>query len=255
MKISIVTISYNQAKFLRQCIDSVLSQEGVDLEYIVVDPGSTDGSREIIESYGDRIVKVFHPDAGPADGLNKGFARATGEIFGFINSDDYFMPGSLAIVDRVFQEIGTETFITGKGFILDENGNLKKVYPSKLKLYNYVIGASNVFQQGTFFPASMFRQVGGFNPENRTCWDGELFAQFLFHGFNHYLINDYLAVFRLYPLSITGSGRFKTQCKRDKREIFYSVMNRYPNLFDHTMNKIVRFFKKMHQFAPANWRV
>ena len=60
-----------------------------DLEYIIVDPGSTDGSRELISSYGDQIIKVFQTDQGPADGLNQGFARATGDIYGFINSDDY----------------------------------------------------------------------------------------------------------------------------------------------------------------------
>src|SRR3546814_11032429 len=80
MRFSVVTISYNQAKFLRRAIDSVLNQSGVDLEYIVVDPGSSDDSRAIIDSYGDRIGhRVYEPDQGPADGLNKGFAHATGK--------------------------------------------------------------------------------------------------------------------------------------------------------------------------------
>ena len=86
MKISVVTISYNQAGYLKQCIDSVLNQDYPDIEYIIVDPGSTDGSREIIESYGDRVIKIFEPDTGPANGLNKGFHRATGDIFYFIKA-------------------------------------------------------------------------------------------------------------------------------------------------------------------------
>ena len=94
MKISVVTISFNQAKYLRQCIDSVLNQNYQNIEYIIVDPGSTDGSRQIIESYGDRVIKIFEKDAGPADGLNMGFSRATGDIFYFINSDDYVLPGA-----------------------------------------------------------------------------------------------------------------------------------------------------------------
>ena len=96
MKISIVTISFNQEKYLRQCIDSVLSQTGCEVEYIVVDPGSTDRSREIIESYGDKIIRVFESDDGPADGLARGFGRATGRVYGWINSDDYLLPGALA---------------------------------------------------------------------------------------------------------------------------------------------------------------
>ena len=84
MKFSIVTISYNQAQFLEQAIRSVIEQDYPDVEYIVVDPGSTDGSREIIERYRDRIDRIiFEPDKGPADGLNKGFAQATGDVFGF----------------------------------------------------------------------------------------------------------------------------------------------------------------------------
>ncbi len=78
MKVSVVTISYNQAEFLEQCIRSVIEQDYDDIEYIVVDPGSTDGSRDIIEKYHDYIDHIiFEPDCGPADGLNKGFAHAT----------------------------------------------------------------------------------------------------------------------------------------------------------------------------------
>ena len=102
MKISIVTISYNQEKYLRECIESILNQKDCELEYIVVDPGSTDGSRELIESYGDRILHVFERDNGPADGLNKGFAKATGDIYGFINSDDYLLPQALHHISQFF---------------------------------------------------------------------------------------------------------------------------------------------------------
>jgi len=95
MKFSIVTISYNQAQFLEKAILSVLNQEGVGLEYIVVDPGSTDGSREIIERYRDRFGHVvFEKDHGPADGLNKGFQYATGDVYGYLNSDDVLLPGT-----------------------------------------------------------------------------------------------------------------------------------------------------------------
>ena len=96
LKISIVTLSFNQRAYLQEAIDSVLSQGYLDLEYIVVDPGSTDGSRDLIKSYGDRIAHcIFEPDRGAADGLNKGFERATGDVFGFLNADDLLFPGAL----------------------------------------------------------------------------------------------------------------------------------------------------------------
>src|SRR6202171_6644991 len=95
-RVSIVTISFNQAPFLERAIRSVVEQDYPDIEYIVVDPGSTDGSRDIIERYRSRISQViYEPDHGPADGLNKGFASATGDIFGSINADDAFLPGAV----------------------------------------------------------------------------------------------------------------------------------------------------------------
>ena len=110
MRVSIVTISFNQAEFLERAIRSVIEQDYPDVEYIVVDPGSTDGSREIIEKYRSRISKVIlEPDTGPANGLNKGFAAATGEIFGYINADDAFLPKASVIADPT---IGAFGFLT-----------------------------------------------------------------------------------------------------------------------------------------------
>jgi glycosyltransferase involved in cell wall biosynthesis len=105
MKFSIVTISYNQGKYLRECIESVLNQqEDADIEYIVVDPGSIDESKEIINSY-KQIIKVFELDKGPADGLNKGFQLATGDYFGFINADDYLLPGAINKIEKETADI------------------------------------------------------------------------------------------------------------------------------------------------------
>ena len=93
MKFSIVTISFNQSVFIEKAILSVIGQDYPDIEYIVVDPGSTDGSRDIIEKYRTKIHKtIFEPDQGPGQGLNRGFAQASGEIYGYINADDYYEP-------------------------------------------------------------------------------------------------------------------------------------------------------------------
>jgi glycosyltransferase involved in cell wall biosynthesis len=102
-KVSIVTISYNQCAFLERAIQSVLAQNYPEVEYIVVDPGSTDGSRDIIERYRSRISKlILEPDKGPVDGLNKGFSVATGEIYGYLNADDEFLPGAIDKAMRAF---------------------------------------------------------------------------------------------------------------------------------------------------------
>src|SRR3546814_4498592 len=118
MRFSVVTISYNQAEFLRRAIDSVRNQSGVDLEYIVVDPGSSDDSRAIIDSYGDRIGhRVYEPDQGPADGLNKGFAHATGDIYYYLNSDDTVELGALYQISQYFKSHPDVDAVCGHAWI------------------------------------------------------------------------------------------------------------------------------------------
>lgn len=245
MRITIVTISFNQSRFLRQCIDSVLTQTDCDLEYIVVDPGSTDGSRELIESYGKKIIPVFEPDRGPADGLNHGFAQATGQIFSFINADDYLLPGALSAVDHHFTTHGLDHFVSGSGFIQRFDQAPRRIRPTRMTKLSYIYGACSVFQQGTFFPAWGFRQVGGFNVANRTCWDGELFASFLFSDYPHRLLNHDLAVFRIHEASISGSGRLESAYYQDVERIFREKMGRQKNLFDRGFSSFLRAKKRL----------
>jgi glycosyltransferase involved in cell wall biosynthesis len=232
MKISIVTISFNQCQYLRACIDSILDQRDCDVEYIVVDPGSTDGSRELIESYGDRLIKVFDRDDGPADGLNKGFARATGEIYGFINSDDYLLPGALKQISTFFDTYSKNTFVTGCGFTEDASGKRTAVAPSKLTVQAMLHRSAVMFQQTTFFPAVLFQAVGCFNNENRTCWDYELFLNFLQFGAEHYTLESDLAVFRLYQGSISGSGRLEERYFQELDQLFLKYVGRHRGIWD-----------------------
>lgn len=244
MKISVVTISFNQAHFLKKCIESVLSQNGVDFEYIVVDPGSTDGSREIINSYGDRIIKIYERDAGPADGLNKGFACATGDVFCFINSDDAFLPGAFLKIASVFQSNNKVGIVSGCGYFTDASGRkTKDIVPSRLDPWMYAHGAVTIFQQGTFFKKSLFDATGGFNTLNKTCWDGELFLDMALCGVRHKVINDDVAIFRLHDASITGSGRLNQPYALDVQRLFVKAMGRERRGLDRLIDAIARFAK------------
>ena len=245
MKISIVTISYNQEKYLRECIESILNQKDCELEYIVVDPGSTDGSRELIESYGDRILHVFERDNGPADGLNKGFAKATGDIYGFINSDDYLLPQALHHISQFFLQNSRNVFVTGGGYTENELGQRTAVHPSALTATAMLNRSAVMFQQTTFFPAELYKQVQGFNTSNTTCWDYELFLNFLLNGSRHEVLKQDLAVFRLYQGSISGSGRLEEQYFEDLDHLFLQHIGRKRGFKDKLLTAYLRLQRKI----------
>lgn len=136
LKISIVTLSFNQGRFLETAIRSVVEQKNVDLDYILVDPGSTDDSRAIIENYRTKIADVvFDQDDGPADGLNNGFARTSGDICGFVNADDLLRPGALAEVVQMFQNHPEVDIISGHGHIIDAEDNpIRRMYSDRFSL-------------------------------------------------------------------------------------------------------------------------
>ena len=245
MKISIVTISFNQKKYLRQCIDSILSQTDCDLEYIVVDPGSTDGSRALIESYGDKIIKVFAPDDGPADGLNQGFKQATGDIYGFINSDDYLLPNALKQITGYFETKGLDHFVTGQGYTEDAQGRHIKLHPQPLTAQNMLHRSAVMFQQATFFPAKAYHQIGGFNTDNRTCWDYELFLRLLLNGLKHEVILQDVAAFRLHDESISGTGRLTKQYLNDLDQLFLEILKRERGIIDKCLTLYLRLKREL----------
>ncbi len=218
MKISIVTISFNQCQFLKQCMDSVISQRdglaniGVELEYIVVDPGSTDGSRELIETYENQIIKLFEKDNGPTDGLNNGFRVATGEVFGYINSDDAYLPGALVKVVKEFKAYASTDVVCGHGYIVDQYGEvLRRFYSDKCTPWRYVHSGSVIMQQSTFFRRSAFEDVNGFNLSNPIWWDGELMLDFAMMGKKITVVNDFWSVFTMHEGTISSQRGKKTE--------------------------------------------
>lgn len=245
MKISIVTISFNQVRFLQRAIESVLNQSGCDLEYIVVDPGSTDGSRDIIERYKGHIAKIIlEPDQGPPDGLNKGFASATGQIGGYLNADDEFLPGALADVVVSFQSNPSSDVIYGDGYIVDESGRITREFLSTpFSARAYVYGRTWVMQQATFFRLNAFRKTGGFRMESKTAWDGDLLVDFALSGARLVHVPRRWGLFRIYPDSITGSNRLRREFKTDQQRIFQRVMLRDPFWYDSALEEAARLIR------------
>jgi glycosyltransferase involved in cell wall biosynthesis len=212
-RLSIVTISYNQVRFLEKAILSVLGQNDERVEYIVVDAGSTDGSRDVIERYRARIdTVIMEPDRGPADGLNKGFAAATGDLYAYVNSDDELSPGAAAYAIDYLDAHPDIDVLCGSIRITDTEGRAKprKRTPDPFNLRNYAGGICTIGQQATFIRRAMFEKVGGFNIQNRIFWDGELLVDMTLAGARFAQVRKVLGDFRIYPQSMTGSGMFQS---------------------------------------------
>lgn len=222
-KMSVVTISFNQAQFLERAIRSVIEQKGVELDYVIVDPGSTDGSRDIIERYRKHFsVVILDKDNGPADGLNRGLAASTGEFFTYLNADDEFMPGALAEAAAVLRADPGLAAVYGNGYMIDEEGRRGRHFISSkwMGARLYAKGLAVIMQQSAFMRLDAIRAAGGFNVDNRTCWDGETFFDMALKGGRMKRTWRDWGLFRIYSTSITGSGSFAVQYAADCDRIF-----------------------------------
>ncbi|MEO7634579.1 MAG: glycosyltransferase [Sphingomicrobium sp.] len=243
---SVVTISFNQVEFLARAIESVITQ-GARVQYIVCDPGSTDGSRAIIDSYGAAIAeRVFEQDEGPADGLNRGFDRARGDIYAYLNSDDTFLPGAFASVARQFAAYPEVDVLTGHTLVTDrEDKVLRRAWSDAYQRRLVAYGVTAHFQTSTFIRASAFRRTAGFNPSNSSSWDSELLLDLFLSGANIAVIDAFLSTYRLHPTSITnsGSGRTDAQCFEKKR--FERLMGRGQRPSDASLGLVYRVWKRL----------
>jgi len=161
-KVSIVTPSFNQASFLEQTLRSVLEQDYPNLEYIVIDGGSSDGSLEIIHKYADRLAYwQSQPDQGQTDAINQGFARASGEILAWLNSDDLLLPGAVSAAVRALQVHPEAAMVYGDALLINAEGKAIGKFPAAQTDYRKLRrGYVHIPQQASFFRADLWRQVG-----------------------------------------------------------------------------------------------
>ncbi|MBC7232570.1 MAG: glycosyltransferase [Chloroflexi bacterium] len=210
-RVSIVTPSYNQGRFVEETIRSVLLQGYPDLEYIVIDGGSTDGSVEVICKYAPWLTYwVSEPDRGQAHAINKGVSLATGEIFGWLNSDDVYMPSALATVAYAYRQAAGDVIA---GSVLNvyeglEEQQLGRLYtPANLYLEAFIKFWEEQcvwHQPGIFFPAQVWRKTGGLDDSLRYMMDFDLISRVLQHV-SVTCVPRVLVHFRLHPTSKTCS--------------------------------------------------
>lgn len=197
MTFSIITPTFNSRKFLEETIQSVLSQEGADFEYIIVDGGSTDGTVDIIKRHAEkdnRIHWLSEPDEGIADAFNKGIDLARGDIVGIINSDDTYLPGTLAAVAEAYRTYPECDVFHGDMLRLQGDTVLFLLKPSDVR--------SNIWHEmplnhpATFVSARAYRNVGGFDAKIQVAMDYDLMLRLHKCGCHFYYVGRPLAAMR-----------------------------------------------------------
>ena len=204
-RISIVTPSFNQGRYIASTIESVLAQEYPNVEHIVVDGSSTDGTVEILKQY-PHLKTFSEPDRGQGEAINKGFRLATGEIWGFLNSDDTLLPGAL---HRVAQEINPEEgrhIVMGRCRFIDEHDHFIGIeHPSRFENHRRVLAIWKGYaipQPAVFWTPKVWRECGPMDEELRFALDYDLFCKFSLK-YRFHFIDQILATYRLHPESKT----------------------------------------------------
>lgn len=199
-KISIVTPSYNQGKYLEETIQSVLSQDYPNLEYIIMDGGSTDNSLKIINKYSEQLAFwVSEKDGGQYHAIQKGFEKSSGEIMTYLNSDDVLAPGSLFTVAQVFSDYGKVQWLSGLPNHIDERSRFIDIKPlPKWNRYKYLNGDFKYIQQeGIFWRRQLWQKAGGYiSTDYRLASDLELWSRFFSYA-ELYFITGLTGSFRL----------------------------------------------------------
>jgi len=212
-KISIVTPSYNQAKFLERTILSVLNQNYPNLEYIIIDGGSTDGSVEIIKKYEKHLAYwISEKDNGMYDAINKGLKIAKGDILAYLNSDDLYYPNTIRTAVDYFQNHVDTGLIYGDCDFIDSQDCFLYTYhyPTFKWRQFIVLNWSSIPQEASFWRRDVHKGVGYFNPEFKMAGDFEFYAR-VNKYFQIVHLRKVLAMHRLHKKSLTSSRPDKNQ--------------------------------------------
>lgn len=252
LKISVVTPTYNQAHFIERTIESILGQDYPELEYIVMDGKSNDGTVDILKRYGNRIIWKSEKDSGQSEAINKGLRMATGDVVAFLNSDDTYEPGALRSVAKFFSDNPDIMWAYGKCKIINENDveirrpiTWYKNFLLKNYSFNKLLSENFISQPATFWRRDILDEIGYINEKEHYTMDYEYWLR-IGQKYPAGVIYEYLANFRMYNTSKSGSlanPQFKDELRIAKK---FSRGVKLPILI-HKINyfKIVGIYRLM----------
>ncbi len=208
--VSIVTPSYNSAAFIEQTILSVAAQTYRNIEHIVVDGGSKDGTVDIIKRHGSTVTRwLSEPDSGQADALRKGFGLATGEIVAWINSDDVYPPDAVQAAVTGFSKSGADVVYGNRGLIDAAGQRIGERRLSPFLPYfsrrGILYGGFGVYQPASFWTRALYERVGGVDPSFKFAMDTDMFVKFAMWGAKFKFLRTELVNFRVHEMSKTST--------------------------------------------------
>ncbi len=250
-KISIVIPSFNKVDFIEETLKSIVDQDYLNLEVIIQDGGSTDGTLEILKKYAKKYPKIFKleskKDNGQLDAINKGFSKASGEIVSFINADDVYEKGALKKIAKIYLKNRNALWFAGKGRVIDKNGKeIAKVaswYKNLLLFLNHkslILILNYLIQPSVFMTRQAYKKYGPFTGTKTAVMEYDLWLK-LFCIQKPVIVPHFLSSFRLYPGSIS-TAKVREMMEEDEK-----IVKKY------TSNPFILFLHKLHNWARFLW--
>jgi len=234
-KISIVTPSYNQAEYIKEAIESVKDQDYPDFEHIIVDNCSTDGTVDLLKGY-PHLKWISEPDRGQSDALNKGFKKAAGDIIGWLNADDRYLPGSFLKVAQYFREEGHADILYGDYRLMDEKGNIlqnRRELDFDLFMLKY-LHVLYLPSTATFFHRRIFDEGHFLDASYHYSMDYEFFLRLAVKGYLFFHLSAFLADFRNHPQSKSASA-----VRKQKQELTQALL-----AHDESLKRLLPFLRR-----------
>jgi len=206
MSIAIITPSFNQGRFIERTIESVITQSIPQLEYIVMDGGSTDETVTILKRYQSHLSYSSAPDKGQANAVNKGLTQSQGEILGWLNSDDIYYPQAIRKVLAIFEKNADIDVVYGKANHIDEQDKIIQPYPTEEWNLKRLTQTCYLSQPAVFFRRSLLSRFGILNENLHFCLDYEYWLRLGLGGARFYYVQEILAGSRLHCATKTVSA-------------------------------------------------